>query len=66
LNRERISASLLGYALLIDILLVAPSRDRETPFAPGIIILDLMVPVVGGQKFLEHQSRDPGGTTFPY
>jgi len=33
--------------------------------APGIIILDLMMPVMDGWEFLEHQSREPALRDIP-
>jgi CheY-like chemotaxis protein len=43
---------------------VSSANGREalnylrTSFAPGIIILDLIMPMMDGWEFLEHQARD--------
>jgi len=40
--------------------------DRlQQPHLPGLILLDLMMPVMGGSQFLERQREDPFLTHIP-
>ena len=40
-------------------------REREGPARPGLILLDLMMPVMNGWQFRAEQARDPALDRIP-